>query len=95
MFFQARPPRDSSSLKHYHKRLGEAGVEELLSRSIEAAEGGRAERRSGLKRVVVDSMVQEKDVAFPTDSRPLEVARQKEVEAARQKDTPLRQTMPG
>jgi len=41
---------------------------------------------------VVDSTVQEKDVAFPTDSRLLEVARQKVVEAARQEAIPLRQS---
>lgn len=60
------------------------GVEELLSRTIEAAKRLKAVRRSDLTRVVVGSTVQEKDVAFPTDSRPLEVARHERI--------PLRQS---
>jgi IS5 family transposase len=92
VFFQTQLPCDPSSLTRYRKRLGEAGVEELLSQTIEAAKRLKAVRRSDLKRVVVDSTIQEKDVAFPTDSRLLEVARQKVVEAARHEGIPLRQS---
>ena len=92
VFFQTRLPCDPSSLTRYRKRLGEAGVEELLAQTIEAAKRLKAVRRSDLKRVVVDSTVQEKDVAYPTDSRLLEVARQKVVEAAKHEAIPLRQS---
>ena len=51
-----------------------AGLEERLAQTIEAAKRLKAVRLSDLKRVVVDCTVQEKDVAFPTDSRLLEVA---------------------
>ena len=37
VFFQTQLPFDPSSLTRYRKRLGEAGVEELLSQTIEAA----------------------------------------------------------
>jgi len=92
VFFQTRLPCDPSSLTRYRKRLGEAGVEELLAQTIEAAKRLKAVRRSDLKRVVVDSTVQEKDVAFPTGSRLIEIARQKLVEAANREAIPLRQS---
>ena len=49
--------------------LGEAGVEELLAKTIEAAVQMQAVRKSELQRVIVDTTVQEKAVAYPTDSR--------------------------
>lgn len=36
-YLQTRPPVDPSSLTRWRKRLGEAGVEELLAETIEAA----------------------------------------------------------
>lgn len=92
VFFQTRLPCDPSSLTRYRKRLGEAGVEELLAQTIEAARQLKAIRRSDLKRIIVDSTVQEKNVAFPTGSRLLEVARTKLVAAARKENVVLRQS---
>jgi len=90
--FQTRLPCDPSSLTRYRQRLGEEGVEELLSQTIAAAQKMKAVNRSDLKRVVVDSTVQEKNVAHPTDSRLLEVARCKLVEAAQEENIALRQS---
>lgn len=92
VFFQTRLPCDPSSLTRYRQRLGEAGVEELLAQTIEAAKQLKAIRRADLKRIIVDSTVQEKNVAYPTDSRLLEVARGKLVEAARAEHVVLRQS---
>jgi IS5 family transposase len=36
-YLQTSPPIDPSSLSRWRKRLGEAGMEELLAQSIEAA----------------------------------------------------------
>lgn len=90
--FQTRLPCDPSSLTRYRKRLGEEGVEELLAQTIAAARDMKAVNRSDLKRVVVDSTVQEKNVAHPTDSRLLEVSRRKLVDAARTEHIDLRQS---
>ena len=92
MFFQTRLPCDPTSLVRWRQRLGEAGVEELLAQTISAAQAMRAVKASELDRVIVDSTVQEKAVAHPTDSRLLEVARVKLVKLARRHGLKLRQS---
>jgi transposase, IS5 family len=92
VFFQTRFPCDPSSLTRFRKRLGEAGVEELLAQSIEAAKQLNAVKPADLLRVIVDTTVQEKAVAYPTDSRLLEVARKKLVLLARRCGITLRQS---
>jgi hypothetical protein len=47
---QAEPPIDPSSLTRWRKRLGEAGVEELLAETIEAAKRADVMRDQGLER---------------------------------------------
>jgi IS5 family transposase len=74
--FQHRLPIDPSSMTRWRKRLGESGVEKLLEQTIEAAKKGRVIKERSLERVIVDSTVMEKAVAFPTDSRLLERGRQ-------------------
>lgn len=66
-------------------------MEELLAQTIEAARQLRVIRRSDLKRIIVDSSVQEKNETFPTGGRLLEVARTKLVGAARKENSVLRQ----
>ena len=77
VFFQTRLPCDPSSLVRWRQRLGEAGMEELLAQTINAAKAMKAVDARELSRVIVDSTVQEKAIAHPTDSRLLEVARRK------------------
>lgn len=92
VFFQTRLPCDPSSLTRYRNHLGEAGVEGMLARTIDAARQLKAINRRDLTRVIVDSTVQEKAIAHPTDSRLLEVARRKLVEAAKEEQIDLRQS---
>ena len=80
--FQHRLPIDSSSMTRWRKRLGERGVEKLQDQTIEAAKKGRVIKERSLERVIVDSTVMEKAVAFPTDSRLLERGRQHLVKLA-------------
>lgn len=80
--FQHRLPIDPSSMTRWRKRLGESGVEKLLAQTIEAAKKGRVIKERSLERVIVDSTVMEKAVAFPTDSRLLERGRQHLVKLA-------------
>lgn len=88
-FFQHRPPIDPSSLVRWRKRIGEEGVEWMLTKSEEDLERPRwgvsltneAGRASGavddtnLKQVAVDTTVMEKNIAHPTDARLYERAR--------------------
>jgi IS5 family transposase len=90
-YLQTSPPIDPSSLSRWRKRLGEAGMEELLAQSIEAAKRASAIKPSSIKRVIVDTTVMEKAVAYPTDSALLERSRKHLVKAAQQWNLRLRQ----
>lgn len=90
-YLQTKPPVDPSSLTRWRKRLGEAGVEELLAETIEAARRAKVVKTSSLKRVIVDTTVMEKAIAHPTDSRLLERCREHLVKAAAQHGLKLRQ----
>jgi IS5 family transposase len=75
-YLQTEPPIDPSSLTRWRKRLGEAGVEELLAETIEAAKRAGVIKAASVKRVIVDTTVMEKAIAHPTDSRLLERCRE-------------------
>ncbi len=91
-YFETRLPCDQSGLTRFRQALGDAGVEELLAKTIEAAVSMKAIAPKDLERVIVDSTVQEKAIAFPTDSRLLDVARRKLVLIAKRAGLVLRQT---
>jgi IS5 family transposase len=90
--FQTTLPCNPSSLTRWRQRLGEAGMEELLAQTIAAARSMKAVDARELSRVIVDTTVQEKAIAHPTDSRLLEVARRKLVPLSRRHGIKLRQT---
>lgn len=90
-YLQKEPPIDPSSLTRWRQRLGEAGVEELLAQTIEAAKRATVIKPASIKRVIVDTTVMEKAIAHPTDSRLLERAREQLVKAAQECGLTLRQ----
>jgi IS5 family transposase len=90
--FEHRRPCDATTLVKFRKLLGDEGVEELLAQTINAAVEMKLIAKSELSRVIVDSTVQQKAIAHPTDSRLLEVARDKLVQAAKDAGIPLKQT---
>jgi IS5 family transposase len=67
-------------------------VEELLAQTVNLAVSLKLISAAALATVVVDSTVQEKAVAHPTDSRLLETARAKLVQAAQGTGIELKQT---
>jgi len=91
-FFQHRPPIDPSSLTRWRNRIGEEGVEWLLTKTIEAGKASGAVEEKSLERVAVDTTVMEKAIAHPTDARLYERARSKLVTLARAAEVPLRQS---
>ena len=91
-FFQHRPPIDPSSLTRWRKRIGEEGVEWLLTKTIEAGRASGAVSDKSLKRVAVDTTVMEKTIAHPTDARLYERARALLAGLAKEAGIDLRQS---
>ena len=92
VFFQHRPPIDPTSLTRWRKRIGEEGVEWLLTKTIEAGRKSGAVEDKSLEQVAVDTTVMEKAIAHPTDSRLVERARAQLVDLAREAGIELRQS---
>lgn len=90
-WFEYELPIDSSSMTNWRKRIGQSGAEELLQSTIEAGLKLQAIKPSQLKRVNVDTTVQEKEIRFPTDARLYDRARQRLVDAAKAQGIVLRQ----
>jgi len=91
-YFQHELPLNPSSLTRWRQRLGDCGMELLLSATIDAAINSKAVKSRELKRVTVDTTVQEKAVAFPTDSKLYNRARERLVRLAKAHGVPLRQS---
>jgi IS5 family transposase len=92
-YFQPSLPCDPTNLVRFRQALGEAGVEELLAATLTAAAQMKALKPVEFERVIVDTTVQEKAMAYPTDSRLLEVARSKLVRLAQRSGLALKQNL--
>jgi IS5 family transposase len=91
-YFQHRFPLDPTTLVKWRKRIGAKGMEKLLQVTIETAKRKEYVTEKHLERVNVDTTVQEKAVAFPTDARLYQKARRTLVRLARQRNIELRQS---
>ncbi len=90
-FFQHRLPIHPSSLSRWRGRIGEEGVEWLLTKTIEAGRAAGAVTPRSLAEIAVDTTVMEKAIAHPTDSRLYERARRSLVTLAQKAGIALRQ----
>jgi IS5 family transposase len=91
-FFQHQAPIDPTSLTRWRKRIGEEGVEWLLTKTIEAGRKSGAVEDKSLEQVAVDTTVMEKAIAHPTDARLYERARAQLVDLAQEAGIELRQS---
>lgn len=91
-FFEHKMPIDPSSMSRWRKRIGEDGAEELLKETIQAGLRLKVIKSSQLRRVNVDTTVQEKHIRFPTDARLYDRMRQRLVKAAQREDIAFRQS---
>lgn len=82
-YYTPKFPCDATQIGRFRTAIGEAGVEELLKATIDTAVQAKAIRPVEFERVIVDTTVQEKSIAHPVDSRLLEIARAKVVQAAK------------
>ena len=91
-FFQHQLPLDRSSLTRWRQRMGEERLKALLQESLAVATRTQAMKPKDLARVVIDTTVQPKAVAFPTDAKLLNRARERLVKLARRTGVELRQS---
>ena len=68
-YMQHELPIDPSSLSKWRKRVGVERLEKLLEATIKTALAMKALRPQEFHKVNVDTTVQEKAIAFPTDAR--------------------------
>ncbi|NIN37296.1 MAG: IS5 family transposase [Gammaproteobacteria bacterium] len=67
-YFQHQIPHERSGLSHWRGRLGDK-LDLLLAESLRVAHATGALKARDLERVTVDTTVQPKNVAFPTDAK--------------------------
>jgi len=85
-------PFERSSLTHWRQRLGEEQLVALVQESLSVAHRTGALATRDLERVVVDTTVQPKAIAHPTDARLCHRALEKLVDLAKRNGVPLRQS---
>ena len=90
--FRHELPFDRSSLTRWRQRLGEEQLAALLQESLAVAHRTGAIATKDLERVVVDTTVQEKAIAHPTDARLTHRAIEKLVDLAKREGVELRQS---
>jgi IS5 family transposase len=91
-YFQHKAPIDPSSMTRWRNRIGSDRLKLMLSQTLETAKRRGDVGRCEFSRVNVDTTVQEKAVAHPTDARLYQKARLRLVKEARKRGIPLRQS---
>jgi len=91
-FFRHRLPFDRSSLTRWRQRMGEEKLVALIQESLNAATRAGAAKPSDFSKVIVDTTVQPKAVAFPTDAKLMHRARELLARLAKKHGVPLRQS---
>jgi IS5 family transposase len=85
-------PFDRSSMTRWRQRLGEEHLVALIQESLSVAHKTGALETKDLQRVAVDTTVQPKAIAHPTDARLMHRAIEKLVALAKRSGVPLRQS---
>lgn len=91
-FFQHEYPCDPTSLVKWRQRIGAEKMESMLKATVQTALDTKELKSTEIKRVNVDTTVQEKAIAFPTDAGLYQKARELLVAGAVKRGIPLRQT---
>jgi transposase, IS5 family len=91
-YYEPRLPCDATQIGRFRTDIGECGLETILKATIDTAVVMKAIKAAEFERVIVDTTVQEKAIAYPTDARLLEIARHQIVKAAKACGIRLRQS---
>jgi IS5 family transposase len=90
-FFQHALPHERSGMSHWRQRIGDQ-LDILVAESLRIAHDTGALKTDDLARVTIDTTVQPKNVAFPTDAKLLETAIRQLGTLAKKHNVPLRQS---
>ena len=91
-FFRHKLTFDRSSLTRWRQRMGEERLAALIQESLAVATRTGAARPADFSKVIVDTTVQPKAVAFPTDAKLMHRARERMVKLAKKTGVSLRQS---
>ena len=91
-FFQHKLTFDRSSLTRWRQRMGEQRLVALIQESLAVATRTGAAKPADFSKVIVDTTVQPKAVAFPTDAKLMHRARERLAKLARKTGLDLRQS---
>lgn len=91
-YLQHELPIDPSSMSRWRKRLGDRGVERLLEETITLGLKTETIEEKDLKRAIVDTTVQEKNITYPTDSKLYKKGIDRIVKVAAELNLPLKQS---
>jgi transposase, IS5 family len=91
-FFQHKLTFDRSSMTRWRQRMGEEKLVALIQESLNIATRTGAAKPTDFSKVIVDTTVQPKAVAFPTDAKLMHRARERLVRLAKKHGLALRQS---
>ena len=91
-YFRHTPPIDPSQMTRFRTRIGEAGCEFMLALTIKAGITTKTVAAASLSVINVDTTVQDKAIAFPTDARLYFKARAALVRMARKSGLTIKQS---
>lgn len=88
--FLPKEPCEASDLVHFRNRIGEAGMEVILSESIRV--NTENDDEDHFNTAFIDSTVQEKNITYPTDAKLHKKIIKRVLKIVREKRLPLRQS---
>ncbi len=88
--FLPKEPCEASDLVHFRNRIGEAGMEVILSESIRV--NTENDDEDHFNTAFIDSTVQEKNITYPTDAKLHKKIIKRVLKIVREKNLPLRQS---
>jgi IS5 family transposase len=91
-YFEHELPIHPTSMTKWRDKIAASGAEPLLAATIAASLQLKIVKPQSLQRVVVDTTVQPRAVAYPTDAKLYDDMRRKLVRQARRQGLPLRQS---
>jgi len=91
-YLQHELPIDPSSMSRWRKRLNDLGAEKLLEETIALGLKTEVITKKELKKVIVDTTVQEKNITYPTDSKLYKKGIDLVVKAAKESAIELKQS---
>jgi transposase, IS5 family len=91
-FFQHRLVFDRSSMTRWRQRMGEEKLVALIQESLSVAVKTGAAKPGDLSQIIVDTTVQPKNIAFPTDAKLMHRAREILIRLAKRHGVALRQS---